>query len=275
MKDKLKFEDIHPMMQLNILATMQIVIPLLTIGYFVFVDFNIIMFAAAMLLGYLWAAFGTVIGYHRIFCHKLVKVSNKWKVAFNIGGAISQHLTPTVYSMSHTQHHMFTDTPKDPHSPRQRGLKAMLYFDHAHVMDKQTLTPREKLKTMVAHKDLMKDPIHQWFGRNMYYVIGAYVLLCAAVGAFFGSTLAGIVYGYFITFCYTHVLAQPLIILNHLDWMQGKRPYKNNFASNKYLGWPLIFLEHNHADHHEHPDGRDWTGRLIKRFFDGNKPVLQ
>ena len=267
MADKLKNDGVHPMTQLRILAPMQIAVPILTLAYFIFVDFNLALFLGAMLLGYLWAAFGTVVGYHRIFCHKLVKVNNFWKIAFNIGGSISQHLSSIVYSMSHTQHHMFTDTPKDPHSPRHRGLKAVLYYDHAHVMDKHTLTPREKLKTMVAHKDLMKDPIHQWFGKYYLYVIATYVAICAGIGAMYGAPIGGIVYGYFITFCYTHVLAQPLIILNHLDWMKGVRPYKNNFASNKYLGWPLIFLEHNHADHHQYPDGRDWTGRMIRRIF--------
>ena len=39
MADKFKNDGVHPMTQLRILAPMQIAVPILTLAYFIFVDF--------------------------------------------------------------------------------------------------------------------------------------------------------------------------------------------------------------------------------------------
>jgi stearoyl-CoA desaturase (delta-9 desaturase) len=83
---------------------------------------------------------------HRYASHRMFTMSKGWERFFYVLTYITQgssFLTPRGYAIMHRMHHAFSDTPKDPHSPRNypsgpRGFFAMMrsmwvtYHDLAH-----------------------------------------------------------------------------------------------------------------------------------------------
>jgi stearoyl-CoA desaturase (delta-9 desaturase) len=78
---------------------------------------------------------------HRYAAHRMFTTSKAWERVFYLLTYLTQgpsFLTPTGYAILHRMHHAYSDTPKDPHSPRNHsGLLAMMwatkntYHDHA------------------------------------------------------------------------------------------------------------------------------------------------
>src|SRR5262245_9651511 len=61
---------------------------------------------------------------HRYGAHRMFTMSKGWERFFHLLTYLSQgpsYLDPRGYAILHRQHHAFSDTPKDPHSPRNFG----------------------------------------------------------------------------------------------------------------------------------------------------------
>jgi stearoyl-CoA desaturase (delta-9 desaturase) len=79
---------------------------------------------------------------HRYAAHRMFTTGRGWERAFYLLTYLTQgssFLVPRGYAILHRMHHAFSDTPKDPHSPRNfSGLGAMMwatkkrYHDFAH-----------------------------------------------------------------------------------------------------------------------------------------------
>ena len=74
---------------------------------------------------FLWwhiiATFGLSIGYHRYFSHQTFKVSYTWEIIFLICGYMCGARSPITWAAVHRLHHEYSDTKKDPHSPKFIG----------------------------------------------------------------------------------------------------------------------------------------------------------
>jgi stearoyl-CoA desaturase (delta-9 desaturase) len=72
---------------------------------------------------------------HRFGAHRQFTMSRGWERFFNVLTAVSQnssYLNPRGYAVLHLMHHAYSDTEKDPHSPRSYknlvpGLFQMMY----------------------------------------------------------------------------------------------------------------------------------------------------
>ncbi|GAC1354316.1 MAG: acyl-CoA desaturase [Polyangiales bacterium] len=79
---------------------------------------------------------------HRYAAHRMYKLSKFWERTFYFLSWLTMgpsFLTPRAYAVLHRMHHAFSDTERDPHSPRNhRGLLPMMlatkktYHDLAH-----------------------------------------------------------------------------------------------------------------------------------------------
>ncbi len=61
---------------------------------------------------------------HRYSAHKMFTMSKGWERVFYLLTYLTQgasFLVPRGYAVLHRMHHAFSDTPKDPHSPRNHG----------------------------------------------------------------------------------------------------------------------------------------------------------
>jgi stearoyl-CoA desaturase (Delta-9 desaturase) len=67
---------------------------------------------------------------HRYGAHKMFTMSRGWERFFQLLTYLAQgpsYLNPRGYAILHRQHHAFSDTPNDPHSPTNfRGLVSMM-----------------------------------------------------------------------------------------------------------------------------------------------------
>ena len=85
---------------------------------------------------YLLIGHGVTIGYHRLLAHKAFTACRPLKVALATLGSMAFEGGPIGWVASHRRHHVFADTPDDPHSPQHLGgglggeLKGLW---HAHV----------------------------------------------------------------------------------------------------------------------------------------------
>jgi stearoyl-CoA desaturase (delta-9 desaturase) len=68
---------------------------------------------------------------HRYGSHRMFTMSKGWERFFHLLTAMSQgssYLQPRGYAILHREHHAFSDTPKDPHSPHVfKGLGEMMW----------------------------------------------------------------------------------------------------------------------------------------------------
>ncbi|WP_437486925.1 acyl-CoA desaturase [Sorangium sp. So ce1014] len=58
---------------------------------------------------------------HRYASHRMFTMSTRWERIFHVLTYVTQgssYLVPRAYAILHRMHHAYSDTPKDPHSPR-------------------------------------------------------------------------------------------------------------------------------------------------------------
>jgi stearoyl-CoA desaturase (Delta-9 desaturase) len=69
---------------------------------------------------------------HRYSAHRMFTMSKGWERFFYLFTYITQgssFLVPKAYAVLHRMHHAFSDTPKDPHSPRNYGSVLTMMWD--------------------------------------------------------------------------------------------------------------------------------------------------
>lgn len=108
---------------------------------------------------YIWHALGVTIGYHRLISHRSFACPKFIEYFFVLGGYLAMEGSPIWWATIHRAHHRYSDTPFDPHSPRN-GLK------NAHMgwLTKPTYPPH--ISPEIQGKDLIKDPIYRFLEQN-------------------------------------------------------------------------------------------------------------
>ena len=210
---------------------------------------------AAVAIAFLWLLprmFGLTAGYHRYFSHRTYKTSRFFQFILALLGAMSIQKDPMWWAAHHRNHHRYTDTSKDAHSPRMFG------FFWAHmgwVMCKKNanLVPDDLVP------DLAKYPELKFLNRHQKWPVLLYVLLCALTGfaVQFGlpqwETTAGqvFVWSFFVG---TIVLHHVTFLVNSAAHVWGNRAYETNEDSRN--NWWVAFLtmgEGWHNNHHRYP----------------------
>ena len=78
--------------------------------------------AGVFLAAYLLNVLTITVGYHRAFAHKSVTLHPALRKLVIVGGNWLTGLDPKAWVVMHRLHHEHSDTPLDPHSPRNVGL---------------------------------------------------------------------------------------------------------------------------------------------------------
>ncbi len=111
--------------------------------------------ALATCLGfYVLRMFAITGWYHRYFSHNSFQAGRKTRFAFAVLGCMAAQKGPLWWASHHREHHLFADTPRDPHSPAQVGFwrSHMLWF-----LEPGTFAVREE-----RIRDLLKHPELRW-----------------------------------------------------------------------------------------------------------------
>ena len=221
--------------------------------------------AAALITWWIAGSWGIGMGYHRLLTHRGFKAPKFVEYFLTFCGTLGLQSGAVNWVTTHRIHHAFTETDKDPHSPRGGTYWAHIGWIFQGTGQNQT----EEVQWRYA-PDLKKDKVHAFMSK-WYWVtpIMAGVVLFA-VGTFLsGSYLAGlsmVVWGIFLR----QVIGwHSTWLVNSATHLWGSRRFETRDDSrNNGLVAALTFGEGWHNNHHAHP--RSAKHGLTWREFDVN-----
>lgn len=193
----------------------------------------------------LMSGLGIAVGFHRVYSHQCYN-PKPWldNIILFFGTIACQASSLTWVSVHIGYHHRYTDTDKDPHTPK-KGLW------HSFLGWTSTIGP-ETISYRYAVK-LLRKPNHVFFHKYYFRIVWGFALVFALV---FG--LKAFLFGYCIA-AMISVLQDNLVnVFGHLPKL-GYRNFEtkdqsSNFIPLGYFGWGQGW----HNNHHQEPGNFDF-----------------
>jgi stearoyl-CoA desaturase (delta-9 desaturase) len=185
---------------------------------------------------YLIRMFALTAGYHRYFAHRSYSTSRTFQFLLALLGCTAAQKGPLWWASHHRQHHKYTDSAGDVHSPRQNG------FWWAHVG--WVLSTKYEPTNFEDIKDFAKYPELRWL--NNWHILPAVVL---AVICFFVGGWQGLIWGFFVS---TVVLYHGTFSINSLSHMFGSQRYETGDDSRNNLFLALLTSGEGWHNNHHH-----------------------
>lgn len=182
--------------------------------------------------------FAITAGYHRYFSHRTFKTSRIMQFLFALVAESSAQKGALWWAAHHRDHHKFSDTEQDVHSPRQRG------FWYAHcgwLFDYTEETKWDRIR------DLAKFPELVFLNRFEKLVP---VALAVTVWWFLGWP--GLFIGFFLS---TVFLWHGTFVINSLAHVFGTRRYATEDDSRNNPWLALVTLGEGWHNNHHHYQG--------------------
>src|SRR5512138_1162767 len=182
--------------------------------------------------------FAITAGYHRYFSHRAYRTSRPFQLALAVLGTTAVQKGPLWWAAHHRDHHRFSDTPADVHSPLQRGF----WWSHVGWI----LSERHDRTKLDRVRDLARFPELVWLDR--FHLVPP-VALAAAL--FLAGGLPALLWGFFVS---TVALWHGTFVINSLAHVLGRRRYATGDGSRNSLVLALLtFGEGWHNNHHFFP----------------------
>ena len=196
---------------------------------------------AALVMWWIAGSWGIGIGYHRLLTHRGF-VAPKWLEYFlSICGTMAIQSGPLTWVTTHRLHHAFTETDKDPHSPRHGT-----YWSHIGWIFRGT-AQNQSWATMVRYcPDITKDRFQ--VALDKYYYVPTIIAGIAlfAIGGF-SMVLWAIFFRTVVGWHFTW-------LVNSATHLWGSRRFDTRDDSrNNGLIAAVTFGEGWHNNHHAHP----------------------
>lgn len=240
--------------------------PLVTIAGCIYLGYhhdwqlNTIMMAIGMLAA---SGFSITCGYHRLFSHCTYKAAWPVRLFFALFGAAAFQGSILEWSTDHRNHHLYTDTDKDPYSIAEG-------FWHAHIGWLLKLDTSKRDFSNVI--ELNKDPIvrfqHKFFiPLALFMGFGFPTLL----GALWGDAIGGFVLGGFLRTLINH---HTTFAINSVCHMFGGRVYsEKQSARDNWITAFVTFGEGYHNFHHQFP--LDYRNGIRYYQYDPTKWIIR
>lgn len=193
---------------------------------------------------YVLRMFGITAGYHRYFAHRSYKTSRVMQFLIACLGCSALQKGPLWWASHHRQHHRYSDTPDDPHSPHVTSfwwahLGWILSEDHID-------TPWDVIRDWSRYPELrLLDRFH-WVPGLLLAVS------CWGIGYLTGGTAGAwrsLVCGFVIS---TILVYHATFFINSLSHLIGKRRYATDDDSRNNLLLALITLGEGWHNNHHH-----------------------
>lgn len=195
--------------------------------------------------------------YHRYASHGAFTMSRSWEKFFYVFSYIAQgssYMSPGAYAIMHRMHHAFTDTERDPHSPRhQKNVIQMMARTNKIYMGilNGTLPVEEKFKKNVPAWPALDKWALTWTSSVFWTLlyIGYYILFATAWWMYLLIPI--------------HVMMGPVhgTIVNWLAHKYGYVNFRMNNTSRNLLPVDLLMLgESYHNNHHKYPASINFGG---------------
>jgi stearoyl-CoA desaturase (Delta-9 desaturase) len=198
---------------------------------------------ALFLLLFGLVSFSVTAGYHRCFSHKAYTSHPALQACYLFFGAMALQNSALKWCADHRDHHRYVDKSWDPYNIQRGGLWAHIFW----LFYKE---PSERTYEDVP--DLESNRLVRWQYRwNNWIGIVAGLGIPAAVGAFFGRPLGGLLWGGFLRIVVIH---HTTFMVNSVAHLYGTRPYTeaNSARDNALLAF-VTNGEGYHNFHHKFP----------------------
>jgi stearoyl-CoA desaturase (delta-9 desaturase) len=200
-------------------------------------------------IAYVIRAFGVTAGYHRLLAHASFRANRVAQVLLSTFGALATQGGPLWWVSHHRNHHRYTETPKDIHSPMQRGfwyshigwMMDPLCFEGSQTNIKE-LTRFGELKVLQRfYPALIVGQI------VLFYALGAGIAWAYPQSGTSGGQM--LIWGYFIS---TVALWHATFMVNSVCHIWGSRTWDSGDRStNNWLVATLTLGEGWHNNHHK------------------------
>jgi stearoyl-CoA desaturase (delta-9 desaturase) len=195
--------------------------------------------------------FSITMGYHRLFAHPTYKASPVVQFFFLLFGAATFEESALKWSSQHRQHHLFTDTERDPYGVN-RG------FWHAHIGWIMFWRHRPNYNNV---KDLRRSKLvlHQ-HEHHAWWSVGGGLVLPMLIAWWIGHPLGGFIMAVCLRIV---VVLHSSFFINSFAHTFGKRTYDaSQSARDNWLCAILTNGEGFHNFHHRFPmdyrNGHRW-----------------
>ncbi len=207
----------------------------------VFFTFSWQNFVAAFVLWWIGSSWGIGIGYHRLLTHRGFTTS-KWMTRFLATcGTFALQSGPISWVTTHRLHHAFTETEKDPHSPRKGTWWAHIGWIFSGVAQIQPESVRQRYSP-----DLLRDPYLVWIDKYYYVpmiVVGIPLFFIGGWQMLVWAVFARVVMSWHFTW-----------MVNSVTHIWGSRRFETRDDSrNNGLIAAVTFGEGWHNNHHAYP----------------------
>ena len=198
------------------------------------------LFAAAA-VWWITGSWGIGLGYHRLLTHGGFKTPKWLEYFLTLCGTLALQSGSIQWVATHRMHHAFTETERDPHSPRDGTFWAHIGW----LMHGTALSHDEETVRRYA-PDLLKDRFHVVVSKYFFLTTIFAAMLLYAIGGW-SMVLWGIflrqVFGWHATF-----------LVNSATHLWGTRRFETpDDSRNNGLIAALTFGEGWHNNHHAHP----------------------
>jgi stearoyl-CoA desaturase (Delta-9 desaturase) len=205
---------------------------------------------------YVVTGLGVTVGYHRLFTHRAFDAVAPVRYSLAVLGSMAVQGPLIDWVADHRKHHAFADDEGDPHSPHGhgsglRGALKGLYYAH---MGWLSVTQGQAQKRRFA-ADLLEDRGIRRISRAFPWILGAGLLIPAALGYALTGTwkgaLTGYLWGGLVRIFFVHHVTWSINSVCHFF---GRRRFQTDDHSTNVF-WLAIpsFGESWHHNHHAFP----------------------
>ena len=196
---------------------------------------------AALVLWWISGSWGIGMGYHRLLTHRGYRAPKWLEYFLSVCGTLAIQSGPLSWVTTHRIHHAFTETDKDPHSPRAGTYWAHIGWIFRGTAQNQTWATMQRYSP-----DLARDRFHILL--NKYYYVPSIIagVVLMLIG---GWTM--VVWGIFLK---TVVGWHFTWLVNSATHLWGTRRFETRDDSrNNALIAAITFGEGWHNNHHAYP----------------------
>ncbi len=196
---------------------------------------------AAIVLWWIAGSFGIGMGYHRLLTHRGFKAPKWLEYTLSIFGTLAMQSGPLTWVTTHRIHHAFTETDRDPHSPRNGT-----YWAHMGWIFRGTAQNNPWPIKVRYCPDITKDRFQVWLDKYSYVPIIVAALVLFAVGG-----ISMVLWGVFVK---TVIGWHSTWLVNSATHLWGSRRFDvRDDSRNNGLIAALTFGEGWHNNHHAYP----------------------
>lgn len=206
-------------------------------------------------------ALSITVGYHRLYAHQSYRAHPAVKFLLLFFGAASFEQSALKWASQHRDHHLYTDTERDPYNIKKGFFYAhigwLMFWDHHFEYSNV--------------KDLQKDKVlmHQ-HDHYTLWAVTAGILTPLLIGALAGHLLGALIFGIFLRIT---VVYHSTFFINSVCHMFGNASYdRQQTARDHWVVALLTFGEGYHNYHHRFPS--DYRNGVRWYHWDPSKWII-